>query len=150
LVDASKFETLTTCLNSRCFSRRNYNAIDLKWKRLVDVAGIEPATPCMQSRLGKTLNAFAGVAYNESHRNSRFSNVPKLYRFCALIDFAVARSPTALRKLCEEASEFSSVEKQSRHFVERRVLLVHHQQLIRARDYVSLERFAAYTPQARF
>jgi hypothetical protein len=73
-----------------------------------------------------------------------------LYRFCALIDFAVARSPTALRKLCEEASEFSSVEKQSRHFVERRVLLVHHQQLIRARDYVSLERFAAYTPQARF
>ena len=47
---------------------------------MVDVRGFEPLTPCLQSRLGKTLNAFAGAAYNETHRNSRSSNVPKLYR----------------------------------------------------------------------
>jgi len=50
-------------------------------EKMVDVAGLEPAAPCLQCRLGKTPTAFAGVAYNESHRNSRFSNVPKLYRF---------------------------------------------------------------------
>ena len=47
---------------------------------MVDVRGFEPLTPCLQSRLGKTLNAFAGVAYTENQRRSRFSNVPKLYR----------------------------------------------------------------------
>src|SRR6516225_1925741 len=47
---------------------------------MVDVRGFEPLTPCLQSRLGKTLNAFTGAAYNENHRNSRSSNVPKLYR----------------------------------------------------------------------
>src|SRR5215469_5914009 len=46
----------------------------------MDVAGLEPATPCLQSRLGKTLNAFAGVAYTETRQNSRSSNVPKLSR----------------------------------------------------------------------
>ena len=55
-------------------------AIFLKGKRLVDVAGLEPAAPCLQSRLGKTLNALAGVAYAENQRNSRSSIVPKLYR----------------------------------------------------------------------
>src|SRR5215469_15794396 len=49
-------------------------------EKMVDVRGFEPLTPCLQSRLGKTLNAFAGVACNEIHRNSRSSNVPKLYR----------------------------------------------------------------------
>ncbi len=47
---------------------------------LVDVTGLEPATPCLQSRKRKTLNAFAGVAYTENHRNSRSLTVPKLYR----------------------------------------------------------------------
>ena len=47
---------------------------------MVDVRGFEPLTPCLQSRLGKTLNASAGVAYTENQRRSRFSNVPKLYR----------------------------------------------------------------------
>src|SRR6516164_6738488 len=47
---------------------------------MVDVRGFEPLTPCLQSRLGKTLNAFAGAAYNENHRDSRSSSVPKLYR----------------------------------------------------------------------
>src|SRR5215469_3976772 len=55
-------------------------SIFLKGKRLVDVAGLEPAAPCLQSRLGKILTAFAGVAYTENQRRSRFSNVPKLYR----------------------------------------------------------------------
>jgi len=39
---------------------------------MVDVRGFEPLTPCLQSRLGKTLNAFAGVAYTETQQNSRF------------------------------------------------------------------------------
>ena len=47
---------------------------------VVDVRGFEPLTPCLQSRLGKTLNAFAGVAYTENHQNSRSLIVPKLYR----------------------------------------------------------------------
>ena len=34
-------------------------------KKLVDVTGIEPATPCLQSRAGKTLNALSGVAYRK-------------------------------------------------------------------------------------
>ena len=58
-------------------------AIFLKGKRLVDVTGLEPAALCLQSRLGKTLNAFAGVAYTENQRNSRSPNVPKLYRSAA-------------------------------------------------------------------
>src|SRR5215469_3698595 len=54
--------------------------IEIVGRWLVDVAGLEPAAPCLQSRLGKTLNAFAGVAYTETHRNSRSLIVPKLYR----------------------------------------------------------------------
>jgi hypothetical protein len=38
---------------------------------MVDVAGIEPATPCLQSEQGKTLNSFVGVAYTENQRSSR-------------------------------------------------------------------------------
>src|SRR5215471_871416 len=48
--------------------------------KLVDVTGIEPATSCLQSRLGKSLNALSGVAYTETLLNSRSSIVPKLYR----------------------------------------------------------------------
>jgi hypothetical protein len=32
-------------------------------KKLVDVTGIEPVTPCLQSGVGKTLKALLGVAY---------------------------------------------------------------------------------------
>jgi hypothetical protein len=42
----------------------------------VDVGGFEPLTPCLQSMEGKTLNAFAGVAYTENQRNLRSSIVP--------------------------------------------------------------------------
>jgi hypothetical protein len=49
-------------------------------KKLVDVRGFEPLTPCLQSRLGKTLKCFDGVAYTDNQRNSRSSNVPKLSR----------------------------------------------------------------------
>jgi len=39
---------------------------------LVDVTGIEPVTPCLQSRRGKTLKALSGdVAYTENQRNFR-------------------------------------------------------------------------------
>src|SRR6266567_1647544 len=48
--------------------------------KLVDVTGIEPVTPCLQSRAGKTLTVLSGVAYTENRRNSRSSIVPKLYR----------------------------------------------------------------------
>jgi len=33
--------------------------------KLVDVRGLEPLTPCLQSRSGKILNALSGVAYTE-------------------------------------------------------------------------------------
>jgi len=49
----------------------------------VDVAGIEPATPCLQSRRGKTLKCFVGVAYTDHERNFRSPNIPKLYRISA-------------------------------------------------------------------
>jgi hypothetical protein len=48
--------------------------------RLVDVTGIEPVTPCLQSRADKTLTALSGVAYTNRQRNSRSSIVPKLSR----------------------------------------------------------------------
>ena len=46
----------------------------------MDVTGIEPATPCLQRKLGKTLNALPGVAYTENRRDFRLSDVPKLSR----------------------------------------------------------------------
>src|SRR5204863_10023212 len=57
----------------------HFNDISLKRIWLVDVAGIEPATPCLQSREGKTLKCFDGVAYRENQQNSRSPVVPKLY-----------------------------------------------------------------------
>jgi hypothetical protein len=47
---------------------------------LVDVRGFEPLTPCLQSRWGKTLKCFDGVAYTDFQQNSHSPNVPKLYR----------------------------------------------------------------------
>jgi hypothetical protein len=35
-------------------------------KKLVDVTGFEPATPCLQSRSVENLNACSGVAYEHS------------------------------------------------------------------------------------
>jgi len=49
-------------------------------ENMVDVTRIEPATPCLQSRADKTLNALSGVAYKENRRSSRSADVPKLYR----------------------------------------------------------------------
>ena len=46
----------------------------------MDVTGIEPVTPCLQSRPGKTLTALSGVAYTEISEIPALSNVPKLYR----------------------------------------------------------------------
>jgi hypothetical protein len=59
-------------------------------KKMVDVRRFELPTPCLQSRLGKTLNALAGVAYNEHHRNSRSSNVPKLSQSIRIKDLTIA------------------------------------------------------------
>jgi len=47
-------------------------------KTLVDVAGIEPATPCLQSWEGKTLNALTGVAYTESQLDFRSLKCPEV------------------------------------------------------------------------
>ena len=48
--------------------------------KLVDVTGIEPVTPCLQTRRGKTLTALSGVAYAEISELSALLNVPKLSR----------------------------------------------------------------------
>jgi len=47
-------------------------------KKLVDVTGIEPATPCLQTRQGKTLTALSGVAYTENQRYSRSFKCPEV------------------------------------------------------------------------
>ena len=47
---------------------------------MVDVTGIEPVTPCLQSRRGKTLKALSGVAYTETGEIVALLNVPKLHR----------------------------------------------------------------------
>jgi len=49
-------------------------------EKMVDVTGIEPATPCLQTRWGKTLTALFGVAYTEISEISALPNVPKLSR----------------------------------------------------------------------
>ena len=51
---------------------------------LVDVAEFAPATPCLQSKEGEILNAFAGVAYTENQPNSRSSIILKLSRISEL------------------------------------------------------------------
>src|SRR5215831_12530157 len=62
------------------FSRRRFLTERNKDELMVDVRRLELPPPCLQSRLEKTLNALSGVAYTETGRNSRSSNVPKLYR----------------------------------------------------------------------
>jgi hypothetical protein len=47
---------------------------------LVDVTGIEPVTPCLQTRRGKTVTALSGVAYAEISEISALLIVPKLSR----------------------------------------------------------------------
>ena len=47
-------------------------------EKLVDVAGLEPATPCLQTRQGKTLTALSGVAYTENQRNFRSLKCPEV------------------------------------------------------------------------
>ena len=42
--------------------------------------GLGEMKTCLQSRFGKTLKCFDGVAYTDFQQNSRSPNVPKLYR----------------------------------------------------------------------
>jgi hypothetical protein len=46
----------------------------------VDVTGIEPVTPCLQTKWAKTLTALSGVAYTDCQRVFRSSVVPNLSR----------------------------------------------------------------------
>jgi hypothetical protein len=48
-------------------------------KELVDVAGLEPATPCLQRTEGKTLTALSGVAYTENQRNFCSLKYPEVF-----------------------------------------------------------------------
>jgi hypothetical protein len=52
---------------------------------LVDVTGIEPVTPCLQKKLGKSLNALSGVAYTKIDKISALLSVPKLSRIPILL-----------------------------------------------------------------
>ena len=47
---------------------------------MVDVTGIEPVTPCLQSEQGKTPNALLGVAYTKTDEVPAPLIIPKLYR----------------------------------------------------------------------
>jgi hypothetical protein len=42
------------------------------------VTGLEPVTPCLQTRQGKTLTALSGVAYTENQQNFRFLKYPEV------------------------------------------------------------------------
>jgi len=47
-------------------------------RRLVDVRGLEPLTPCLQSKRGKTLTALFGVAYTEYQLDFRSLKCPEV------------------------------------------------------------------------
>jgi hypothetical protein len=51
---------------------------------MVDVTGIEPVTPCLQSRRGKTLNALSGVAYTENQQNFRSLKCTEVVPSCSV------------------------------------------------------------------
>jgi len=59
-------------------TKRFQKSLRMPDSRLVDVAGIEPATPCLQKRAGKTLKRFAGVAYTNHERNLGYLIIPGL------------------------------------------------------------------------
>jgi hypothetical protein len=86
-----RFEAVSPCLGAGVIPPRLWQYL-IEMKRLVDVAGLEPAAPCLQSRLGKTLKCFDGVAYTDFQQNSRSPNVPKLYRVFDLSSFSALRS----------------------------------------------------------
>jgi hypothetical protein len=60
-------------------------------KVLVDVRGLEPLTPCLQSRPGKILTALSGVAYTETDRIFALSIVPKLRSCTELLRRVLSR-----------------------------------------------------------
>jgi hypothetical protein len=45
---------------------------------MVDVTGLEPATPCLQTRQGQTLTALSGVAYTENQQDFRSLKYPEV------------------------------------------------------------------------
>ena len=52
------------------------------------MTGIEPATPCLQSRRGETLKGLSGVAYTENWRNFRSLKCPEVVpNFSAPLNF---------------------------------------------------------------
>jgi hypothetical protein len=53
-------------------------AVYAEYEALVDVTGLEPATPCLQRTEGKTLTALCGVAYTENQRNFRSLKYPEV------------------------------------------------------------------------
>ena len=68
---------------------------------VVDVTGIEPATPCLQNRAGKTLTALSGVAYAEISEISALLVVPKLSRTRQLqahLVSSIGREPSSFRR----------------------------------------------------
>jgi hypothetical protein len=76
-------------------------------KNLVDVTGIEPVTPCLQSRRGKTLKALSGVAYTENWRNFRSLKCPEVVlNFSAPLNFRM-RSKRICPRPGESLNHFS-------------------------------------------
>jgi hypothetical protein len=57
----------------------------------VDVAGIEPATPCLQSWEEKTLKALSGVANTETQRNFRSLSCPDVVPSIPVLAFPRCR-----------------------------------------------------------
>ena len=53
-------------LESQVVSEENFHAISLKKNIVGGRGGTRTRGPCLLSRLGKTLNTFAGVAYTET------------------------------------------------------------------------------------
>jgi len=113
-------------LSERISRAPQIRAALFKRRNMVDVTGIEPVTPCLQSRREKTLKALSGdVAYTETDKIFALSNVPKLYRIsqikeslCCLDIFAQLFSPRTavsgpetrvdgeLRQVCQACGGF--------------------------------------------
>src|SRR2546422_7330432 len=65
-------------LSERISRAPQIRAALFKRRNMVDVTGIEPVTPCLQSRREKTLKALSGVAYTENRRDFRSLKCPEI------------------------------------------------------------------------
>jgi hypothetical protein len=75
------FATFPKKIKRSGFKESSMKLLNLRGE-VVGRVDFEPPTSWSRTRVRRALNGFAGVAYTENQRSSRFSNVPKSYRTC--------------------------------------------------------------------